>query len=65
MSMDDIKLKKKLETLIQRVRIYSDDVEMEFGIRKCAMLILKRGKMTEGIELPNQEKNRTFGEKKT
>ena len=29
---------------------------MEFGIEKCAMLVLKRGKrhITEGVELPNQ-----------
>ena len=38
---------------------------MEFGIEKCAMLIMKSGKrqITEGTELPNQERNRTLGEK--
>ena len=38
-----------------------------FGIEKCAMLIMKSGKrhMTEGMELPNQEKIRTLEEKKT
>ena len=37
---------------------------MEFGIEKCAMLLMKSGKryMTEGIELLNQEKVRTLGE---
>ena len=60
MYMDDIKLfaknEKELETLIH-VRIYSQDIEMEFGIEKCAMLVMKSGKwhMT-GVELPNQEK---------
>ena len=43
--MDDIKLfaknEKELETLIQAVRIYSDDIGLEFGIEKCAMLIMK------------------------
>ena len=31
---------------------------MEFGIEKCAMLIIKIGKResAEGIELPNQER---------
>ena len=59
MDMDDIKLfaknEKELETLIQAVRIYSPDIMMEFGIEKCAMLIMRSGKrhMTEGIELPN------------
>ena len=44
---------------------------MEFGIEKWAMWIMKSGKwhMTEGIELPNHEKNktkpRTLGEKET
>ena len=59
--MDNINLlakdEKELETLIQAARIYSDDI-MEFGIEKCAMLIMKSGKrqITEGTELPKQEK---------
>ena len=69
--MDDIKLfsknEKDLETLIQTVRIYSKRIGMEFGIEKCVMLIMRSGKrqLTEGIELLNQEKSRTLGEKKT
>ena len=40
---------------------------MEFGIEKCAMLVMKSRKrhLTDGIELPNQDKSRTLGEKKT
>ena len=40
---------------------------MEFGIEKCALLILKSGKryLTDGIELPNQDKVRTLAEKET
>ena len=40
---------------------------MEFGIEKCAMLVMKNGKrlMTEGMELANQEKIRTLREKET
>ena len=40
---------------------------MEFDIEKCDMLIMKSGKrhMTEEIELPNQNRIRTFGEKET
>ena len=62
MNNDDIKLfatnEKELETLIQAVWIHSQNIEMEFGIEKCAMLIIKSRKwqMTEGIKLPNQEK---------
>ena len=72
MNMDDIKLftknkKKVLETLIQAVKIYSQDIGMEFATNKCAMLIMRSGKrqMTEGIELANQDKIRTLGEKET
>ena len=40
--MDNIKLfaknEKELKTLIQTVRIYSQDIGMEFSIEKCAML---------------------------
>ena len=70
MYMDDIKLfaenEKKLETLIQAVRIYSQDIEMEFGIGKCAMLIMKSMKrhITEGIEIPNQKKKKELSEKR-
>ena len=58
---------KKLETLIHAVRIYSQDIGMEFGIEKCAMLVMKSGKrhMTDGMELPNQDKIRTLREKET
>ena len=44
MYMDDIKLfakkEKELETLTNVVRIYSQDIGMEFGIEKCAMLVI-------------------------
>ena len=69
--MDDIKLfaknEKELETLIHAVRMYSQGIGMEFGIEKCAMLVMKSGKwhMTDGMELPNQDKIRTLGENET
>ena len=61
------KYEKELETLIQAVRIYGEDRGLEFGIEKYAEPIKKSGKrqMTEGIELPNQEKIRTHEEKET
>ena len=52
--MDDIKKKKKKNwKLIQRVRIYSQEIGMEFGIEKCAMPVMRsrKGHVTEGIEL--------------
>ena len=48
------------------MRIYSQDRGMEFGIEKCAMLVMKSDKphITEGVELPDQA-IRTLGEKLT
>ena len=69
--MDDIKLfaknEKELENLIHTVWIYSQDIGMEFGIEKCALLVMKSGKrhLTDGIELPNQDKIRTLVENET
>ena len=71
MYMNDIKLfaknEKELETLIHAVWIYSQDMGMEFGTEKCAMLVMKRGKrhMNDGMELPNHNKIRTLGENET
>ena len=71
MYMNDIKLfaknEKELEILIHAVRIYSQDIGMEFGIEKCAMLVMKSGKrhMTNGMELPNHDRIRTLEEKET
>ena len=64
--MDDMKLysktEKTLDSLIQTVRIFSNDIKMEFGIEKCAMLVLKRGKVvkSEGIKLPDNRKMRSL-----
>ena len=60
------KNQKELETLIKNLRIYSQDIGMEFGIEKCTFLVTKSAKRhkTEGVELPNQEVIRTVGEMK-
>ena len=64
--MDDIKLSDKNEKELE-TNIGGDDVGIELGIEKCAMLIMRSGKrqMTDGIELPNQERIRKLGEKET
>ena len=61
------KNEKEMETLIHAVRIYSQDIGMEFGIERCAMLVRKSGirHLTDGMELSNQEKIRKLGEKET
>ena len=57
--MDDLKLyamdEKGVDSLIQTVRVFSEDIGMEFGIEKCAVLVMKRGKVvkSEGIKLPD------------
>ena len=59
------KNEKKLETLIQTIRVYSQDIGMELDIEKYPMLIMKSGKREtkERIELPNKESIRTLREK--
>ena len=66
--MGDITLLAKneeLKTLLQTIRIYSWHIGIGFIIERSAMLIRKSVKrqITEGIELPNQERIRTLGEK--
>ena len=58
---------KELETLIHTIRIYSQDIGMESGIEKCALLVMKSDERhrTDGIELLNQDKIRTLAENET
>ena len=46
--MEDLKLYAKSEeqekTLVGTVHVFSTDIGMEFGIRKCGILTMKRGK---------------------
>ena len=57
--MGDLKLfaksEEQIDSLVNSVRIFSDDIKMEFGLLKCAVLIMKRGKVVtrEGIDLPD------------
>ena len=36
------KLKKQLDTLTNKVTIFSEDIRMEFGISKCGAVIMRR-----------------------
>ena len=71
MYMDDIKtICKKMKKRTGNPnthRIYSQDIGMEFGIEKCALLVMKSGKrhLTVGMELPNHDKIRTLAENET
>ena len=52
------KKEKEAETLAQTIRIYSQDIEREFRIDQCAMLIMKTLRDTmEIFELANQKKH--------
>ena len=57
--MDDLKLysrsEKGLDSLVQTIRVFSEDIGMECGIEKCAMLVMEKGQIVRsvGIDLPD------------
>ena len=57
--MDDLKLFAKnedqIDSLLNTVRILSEDIKMELGLPKCGVLIMKREKVvkSEGISMPD------------
>ena len=59
--MDDLKLfaknKYQIVSLVNTGRIFSEDIKMEFGLPKCGVLIMKRGKVvkSEGISMPDRK----------
>ena len=66
--MDDLKLfgqsEREIELLVNTVHRFSCDIGMQFGIEKCSLIIMKRGKMVtcDGIELPGGEKMKGVNE---
>ena len=59
--MDDLKLFGKgdvqIDRLVQIVFTFSEDIGMEFGLKKCGVVIIKKGKLVkvDGTHLPNQK----------
>ena len=59
--MEDLKLygknEKEIDSLIKTVWQCSEDIKIEFGSLKCAVISLQRGRKTrsKGIQLPNGE----------
>ena len=57
--MDDLKLfaksKNQINSLVHTVHIFSEDIGMQFGIKKCGVLIMERGKVirADDIRLPD------------
>ena len=60
--MDDLKLYEESENeikgLVSTVEVFSQDIGMEFGIKKCAVIIMNKGKVksTDEIELSSGQK---------
>ena len=68
--MDDLKLFAKSNdqnnSLVNTVYTFSEDIGMEFGIKKCGVLVLKRGKVdkakSRGLNLPYGKLIKTINE---
>ena len=65
--MDDLKLYAKSEeqtNTLRAVYVFSTNIGMEFGIKKCGILTIKRGKIvkSEGIKLPDGEMMKQVGQ---
>ena len=64
--MDDLKLFAK--SLGNTVYKFSEDIGMEFEIKKCRVLVLKRGKVdkvkSRGLNLPNGKLTKTIDEER-
>ena len=45
----------EIDNLVNTLRIFSEDIKMEFGLPRCGVLIMKRGKVakSEEISMPN------------
>ena len=59
--MDDMKLfskaVKQIDTLVKTVHVFSTNIGMEFGMKKCGILTMKKRKVVrcEEINLPNSD----------
>ena len=66
--MDDLKLyarsEKDLDSLIQSMRVFSKDIGMQSGVKKCAVLIMKRGRQikSDGVKIPGSNVIRSLQE---
>ena len=56
--------KEQANMLVRTVYVLSTNIGMEFGIRKCGILTMKRGKIVnnEGIKLPDGEVMKQVGQ---
>ena len=54
----------QMNSLVQTVCSYSEDIGMKFAIDKCSVLELERGRLvrSEGIEFPDGERMKEVGQ---
>ena len=66
--MDDLKIfaknKNEIDSLVSTVQVISQDIGMQFGIKKCCVTIMKQGKLlnSEDVRLTNGESIKEVGE---
>ena len=66
--MDDVKLygndERQIDSLINTVRVSSDDIRMAFGLKKCEVVVMKRGKVVkyDGVDLPDERRMKSVEE---
>ena len=66
--MDDLKLygndERQIDSLIHTVRVFSVDIRMEFGLKKCAVVVMKRDKVVknDGVDLPDGSRMKSIEE---
>ena len=66
--VDDLKLfaksKNQIDSLVETVHIFSEDIGMQSGIKKCGLIIMERGRVirTDGIRLPDGQQLKDIDE---
>ncbi len=57
----------EIDSLVQTVRIFSNDIGMQFGLEKFASMTMKRGKRvhSDDIVLPDGAQMRALGEEES
>ena len=66
--MDDLKLygndQRQVDSLINTVRVFSNDIRMAFGLKKCGVVVMKRGKVVkyDGVDLPDGRRMKSVEE---
>ena len=66
--MDDLKLygsdERQIDSMINTVRVFSDDIRMTFGLKKCGFVVIKRSKVVkyDGVDLPDGRRMKSVEE---